>query len=84
MRFGQGRESSNVEDRRGGGSIGGRSIGIGTLVIALVAMYFGVDPSVVLNGLAPEQPAAVRQAAPPADDEMARFVSMVLADTEDT
>ncbi|NTV97193.1 MAG: hypothetical protein HGA75_17555, partial [Thiobacillus sp.] len=84
MRFGQGRESSNVEDRRGGGSIGGRSIGIGTIVIALVAMYFGVDPGVVLNGLAPPQ--AVEQSAPPppADDEMARFVSMVLADTEDT
>ncbi len=87
MRFGRGRESSNVEDRRGSGmSTGGKSIGIGTIVLALVAMYFGVDPSVVINsGLVGGQPAAVEQAGPPpADDETARFVSMVLADTEDT
>ena len=53
MRFDNSRESSNVEDRRGGGGgglpIGGRGIGLGTIVLALVAMYFGVDPSVVLN-----------------------------------
>jgi len=87
MRFGKGRESQNVEDRRGGGlHVGGKSIGIGTIVIALIAMYFGVDPSVVLNtGLVAEPPAAVEPAQrPPADDEMARFVAMVLADTEDT
>jgi len=87
MRFGKGRESQNVEDRRGGSfPVGGKSIGIGTIVIALVAMYFGIDPSVVLNsGLVTEPPTAVEQApAPPADDEMARFVSLVLADTEDT
>ena len=52
MRLDDQQESSNVEDRRGssGGSrIGGKSIGIGTIALALVAMYFGVDPSVVLN-----------------------------------
>ena len=53
----------------------------------VVAMLFGVDPSVVLNmvgGLNP--PAAEQQAAPPppAEDETARFVSHVLGDTEDT
>jgi predicted metalloprotease len=88
MRIEDGRESQNVEDRRGGGGglgLGGRSIGIGTIVLALVAMYFGVDPSVVLQGGAgltgqQEQPAK----APPADDAAARFVSQVLADTEDT
>lgn len=87
MRFGRGRESSNVEDRRGSRMpVGGKSIGIGTIVLALVAMYFGVDPGVVLNsGLVGGQPSAVEQAGPPpADDETARFVSMVLADTEDT
>ncbi len=87
MRIGGGRESGNVEDRRGGsfGGMGGRSIGIGTIIIALVAMYFGVDPSVILQGGAPT---AVQQntpaPAPPADDAAARFVSQVLADTEDT
>jgi len=80
-----------VEDRRGqsggGMRLGGRSIGLGTVAIAVVAMLFGVDPSVVLNiagGLNP--PAAEQQAAPPppAEDEAARFVSHVLGDTEDT
>ena len=43
-------ENDNVEDRRGQGGRGlrgGGKIGIGTIVLALVAMYFGIDPSVV-------------------------------------
>lgn len=84
MRLDDERESSNVEDRRGGG-FGGKGIGIGTIVIILVAMYFGVDPSVVLNltqGL--QQNAPVEAQAIPADDPMAKFVAKVLASTEDT
>jgi predicted metalloprotease len=91
MRFDHGRESDNVEDRRGAGfgglPIGGRGIGIGTVVLALVAWYFGIDPTVVLEQAGSPLPAQVQQAParrPPADDQMARFVSMVLADTEDT
>ena len=87
MRLDNGRESNNIEDRRGGGPrLGGRgSLGLGAVVLALVAMYFGVDPSVVLDlasgpGTAVQQPAG----APPADDPQAQFVSKVLADTEDT
>ena len=92
MRFDNERQSDNVEDRRGaGGGRGGMrmgrgKIGVGTIVLALVAMYFGVDPSVVLNsgltggGVSVEAPAG----APPANDAEARFVSMVLADTEAT
>ena len=86
MRIGSGRESSNVEDRRGMRFGGGKSIGIGTIVLALVAMYFGIDPSVVLQG-GSDMSAQQQQGpapAPPADDEAARFVSQVLADTEDT
>ena len=52
MRLGDQRESDNVEDVRGssGGGFGGRTIGIGGVVIALVASYFlGVDPSVLLG-----------------------------------
>jgi uncharacterized protein len=87
MRWNRTRASQNVEDRRGrsGMRLGGRSIGLGTLAIALVAMLLGVDPSIVLNlagGLNP--PATEQPAAPPADDESARFVSHVLGDTEDT
>jgi uncharacterized protein len=91
MRFDHGRESDNVEDRRGEGGggglrLGGGRIGVGAIVLALVAIYFGVDPSVVLNtvGLNSAPPAQAPAARPPADDAMARFVSMVLADTEDT
>lgn len=94
MRLDDGRESDNVEDRRGGGGIpgGGRSIGIGTIVLALVAMYFGVDPSVVLNmgvgGPDVQQQAPVAAGVQPSgrsdDDALAHFTSRVLADTEDT
>ena len=92
MDFRNGRESRNVEDRRGQGGRrlgGGGKIGIGTIVIALIAMYFGIDPSVVLNTSEMVAPPAIEstqsgQPRSPAEDEMARFVSMVLADTEDT
>ena len=90
MKWKGNRESDNVEDRRGrrgGIGLGGGSIGIGTIAIALVASYFfGVDPGVVLSMLG-GGPASVQQAPSqqaPADDEMSRFVSTVLADTEDT
>ena len=97
MRLGDGRESENIEDRRGargGGMLGGggRKIGVGTIVLALVAMYFGVDPSVVLNmgaGLpqtsqqAPVTP-GVQATGRAEDDALARFTAQVLADTEDT
>lgn len=88
MRLDDSRESDNVEDRRASGPrIGGRgTIGIGTIVLALVAMYFGVDPSVVLQ-MAEDPPAQQQQgpaARPPANDPQARFVSKVLGETEDT
>lgn len=90
MKLGDERESSNVEDMRGRGRglrIGG-GVGIGTVVVALVASYlFGVDPSVILDGLSQSNiDAPTEQAAPgaPLTDEKAVFVSRVLATTEDT
>jgi predicted metalloprotease len=99
MRLDGHRESENVEDARdsggggfggGGGSfIGGRGIGVGTVVIALIGGWiFGINPLTVLSLLSGgDGPApSVQQAPahkPPAGDSMARFVSMVLADTED-
>ncbi|WMD20936.1 neutral zinc metallopeptidase [Achromobacter seleniivolatilans] len=88
MRLDDSRESDNVEDRRASGPrIGGRgTIGIGTIVLALVAMYFGVDPSVILQ-MAEGPPATQQQAPatrPPVDDPQARFVAKVLGETEDT
>ncbi|OGA97562.1 MAG: metalloprotease [Burkholderiales bacterium RIFCSPHIGHO2_12_FULL_61_11] len=94
MKWEGNRESDNVQDRRddagdGGGLLGGRSIGIGTLVVALIGGWlFGINPLTILgllSGASP--PAQVQQHAPahrpPADDRMASFVSTVLADTED-
>ena len=88
MRLDDERESSNVEDRRGMSMPSGRAggIGIGTIAIALVAMYFGVDPAVVLNmGQGLSQNNAPVEARPiPADDPGAKFVAKVLGSTEDT
>ena len=85
MRLENRRESSNVQDRRGirYGKAGG--IGIGTIVLALIAVYFGQDPSVVLQGV---QQGPVQQEQVPyqesAEEAEARvLVSKVLADTED-
>jgi predicted metalloprotease len=81
------RESDNVEDRRGisrgGLAVGG---GLGGLVILLAALFFGVDPGAILNQTGDEPPAAgTRTARPasPAEEELKRFVSVVLANTED-
>lgn len=91
MKWEGNRESDNVEDRRGGGGgggLGGRSIGIGSIAIALVASYFlGISPMTVLNLLSgggatsPTQQGEARK--PPPGDQMAKFVSTVLGDTED-
>ena len=80
--------SSNVEDRRGSGMrIGGRGIGVGSIVIALLAGWiFGINPLTVLGllGGGVEAPVATQGPAgpPPAEDRAAGFVSTVLRDTE--
>ena len=83
MRWGSGR-SSNIEDRRGMGMGKLAGGGIGTIVIALIAMYFGVDPSVILNQaetLAPTQQTQTQFT--PEEERLKEFMSVVLADTED-
>ncbi|MDY6946053.1 MAG: neutral zinc metallopeptidase [Pseudomonadota bacterium] len=83
----QGRQgSSNLEDRRGTryGRAGG--IGIGTIVLALIAIYFGQDPSVVLQGVQPSAPTAEEGPYQETAEEaqLREFISVVLADTEQT
>ena len=77
----QGRQGSgNVDDRRGRKSmaVGG---GIGTIIIAVVVLLLGGDPSELLNtfqgGTETEQVQST-----PEEDQMAQFVSVVLKDTE--
>jgi predicted metalloprotease len=82
-----GRLSSNVEDRRGMsmGGVGVAGGGIGAVVLVVVAMLLGVDPSVVLQGMDPgAAPSEQRSGSATPDDQLGRFVSVVLADTEDT
>jgi uncharacterized protein len=96
MRWEGNEESSNVEDRRGMGGggggfgFGGRSIGLSTIVIALIgSWFFGVSPSTILNmltggGGAPVVQQAPDQAAPGPEDTQTRFVKTVLRFTETT
>lgn len=85
MRLDNERESSNVEDRRRASVATGRGIGIGTIVMVLVAMYFGVDPSAILNmGQEVSQTTTESAESIPENDEMASFVAKVLGSTEDT
>ena len=87
MRMDDYRESDNIEDRRGGGGVGVGGVGIGGVILALVISYFtGINPMTLL-GIIEQTPIAHQQAPaahkPPANDESARFVSKVLASTED-
>lgn len=96
MKWEGNRESDNVEDLRGSGgggggggfNLGGRSIGLGSVAIALVASYFfGINPATILNLLSGGAPASTQPAPAaraPATDRSTRFVRTVLADTEDT
>jgi predicted metalloprotease len=96
MKWEGNRESDNVEDLRGSGgggggggfNLGGRSIGLGSVAIALVASYFfGINPATILNLLSGGAPVATQPAPAaraPATDRTTRFVRTVLADTEDT
>src|SRR5210317_784245 len=89
MRWRTGRRSRNIEDLRRirvpRKAAGG---GIGIIVIALIAMYFGVDPTVILNQQSPTTSSVsthtTSKTISPADNQLADFVSVVLADTEDT
>jgi len=76
------RGSGNVEDRRG--MSGGRMVaggGIGTIVILIIVWLLGGDPSSILNQM---EGGTTEQVAPTAEeDQMAQFVSVVLADTEE-
>ena len=88
MRWRKGRRSSHIEDRRGV-RVRRRAFkgGIGTIVMVLAVSYFlGIDPSVIFQmqqGAVTSTTASSRQPTA-AEEQMADFVSVVLADTEDT
>jgi hypothetical protein len=75
--------SRNVEDRRGRGMALPLGGGIGGVVLlVLFAVMTGSDPTELLTML-PADPMVESGGAPPADDPQARFISVVLADTEE-
>ena len=80
--------SDNVEDRRGKG--GGRGMmiggGLGTIVMVLVVMFLGGDPSTVLNNSAIKQGQGQTEQRELTEEELKtyEFVRMVTAETEET
>ncbi len=86
MRLDDEQQSQNVEDRRGfrvsKGVAGG---GIGGIAIILIALFFGIDPSVILQDSpqtnVSQEPAPSSQQAPARDDGR-EFVARVLGSTE--
>ena len=90
MRWRNGRESDNVEDRRGmsiprGAKIGGLS-GLGLVAVVLIGMFLGIDPTVLLQGGPEIQAPSVsveRGGRPGINDDQRKFVAVVLAETED-
>jgi uncharacterized protein len=58
--------------------------GIGGLILLVIALVFGGDPGSVLNGNANNAPYNNGETLSQEDKELADFVAIVLADTEDT
>ena len=91
MRWRQGRRSSNIEDRRGRRAVGkGPVLGGTAVVILVVGVLMGADPSQIMKlisststGSASTAPQGEPAPIPPEQQELADFVSVVLADTED-
>lgn len=83
MKLGDQQASGNVEDRRGLRMVGG-GLGVGGIVIAVIAYFLGFDPATVTNVVEQIAPNRETREAPkgaPAD-EMGQFVSKILGSTE--
>jgi predicted metalloprotease len=89
MKWSNRRQSSNVEDRRGGVTRAAGIGGLGTVIVILISMFFGFDPSTLLSVVdTTTRITGVNQQSseyqPTAEErEMGEFVAVVLADTED-
>ena len=86
MRWRGERQSTNIEDRRGlsGGKIavGG---GLGSIVILILALIFGIDPQQLLEQVPSDPPSQVQTSRPQSgeEEELKQFVGVVLAKSED-
>jgi predicted metalloprotease len=85
MRWKGRKESSNVEDRRGmspggKGMVGG---GIGTIAIVIIVLLLGGDPTSIIQNVQLDSPSTNTNYTESAQDkELAQFVGVVLAETE--
>ncbi len=91
MRWKNRRESDNIEDRRTNQSMSSSGInlpsgklGIATIIIVLVAGYYGVDLTPLITGQSSPVSSKQQPVNSAHDNEMAKFTSVVLATTEDT
>lgn len=83
MRWKGRKQSSNVEDRRGLSAKGIAGGGIGTIVIILVVLLLGGDPtSLIQNIQTTDQTTTSNYTETAEEKELAQFVSVVLAETE--
>jgi predicted metalloprotease len=85
MKWRVGRQSTNVEDRRGSGmgamGVGGMGIG-GLVLVVVVSLLFGKNPLELLGAV--QQPTATTQTGePPPPTEETQLVGAVLGSTED-
>ena len=87
MRWRGERQSSNIEDRRGMSAgrvaVGG---GLGTIVIMILALLFGVNPQQLFEQLpSDQQQPGVQTSRPtnPRENDLKEFVGVVLAKSED-
>ena len=95
MRLDDLRPSDNVEDRRGedsgGGGFGGfggpRMVfgggGLGLVVILVLSLFFGVDPSQLLNGSVGPAPQTRQESGPRSDDADYQFARRIIGSAED-
>jgi uncharacterized protein len=86
MELGNQRASGNVEDRRGMGMVGG-GLGVGGIVVAVIAYFLGFDPGTAIqvgqqvSNSTRTESHDIRKGSP--EDQMGQFVSKVLGSTED-
>lgn len=99
MRWGDFRQSGNVEDRRGGGGFGGGGmrmggrggVGIGTMIVlGIIGYALGIDPRVLIGGaeMISGGGSGYTQSAPQAQrgtpqDQAGQFAAAILGNTED-
>lgn len=89
MRWQSGRRSTNVEDQRGPGLSRGVKIGgIGGIIVVIIGLLLGGDPSQLLQdmqgGDSAQPQMQVEEPRSAEEQQLADFVSVVLGDTEDT